>query len=141
VSGLRPVVNVVQFVAAAATLAFVVLLFVNEPDDTGGGGGGGGQAADDGGGGGGGDDGGGDGGGGGGIDGAAVFAANCAGCHGGDGGGGTGPQLSDGQVLASFPNVEDQITLVTGGRGGMPAFGGQLSEDEIRAVVEYTRTL
>ena len=141
-SGLRPVVNVVQFVAAAATLAFVVLLFVNEPDDTGGGGGGGGQAADDGGGDGGGGDGGGDaGGGGGGVDGAAVFAGNCAGCHGGDGGGGTGPQLSDGQVLASFPNVEDQITLVTGGRGNMPAFGDQLSEDEIRAVVEYTRTL
>lgn len=30
--------------------------------------------------------------------------ASCAGCHGATGGGGTGPQLSDGEVLKTFPD-------------------------------------
>ena len=29
---------------------------------------------------------------------------------------------------------------MTDGRGGMPSFGGDLSEQEIEQVVEYTRT-
>jgi len=123
VSPLKTLVNVVQFFAAAAALAFVVLLFVNDPDkpsasSNGGANGAGGQ-----------------------IDGAAVFADNCARCHRTDGGGGTGPPLADGAVVEAFPDIDDQIAVVTDGRGGMPAFGGDLSAEAIRAVVEYTRTL
>jgi mono/diheme cytochrome c family protein len=116
-SPLKAAVNVVQFFAAASALAFVVLLFVNDPDD------GGGSA------------------GGGGVDGAAVFSENCATCHGADGSGISGPPLDDGIVVVNFPDVQDQIDVVTGGRGPMPAFGDRLSAEEIQAVVEYTRTL
>ena len=40
-----------------------------------------------------------------------------------------------------YPDPADQIAVVTNGRGGMPAFGEKLSEEEIAAVVEYTRTV
>ena len=75
------------------------------------------------------------------IDGAAIFSERCASCHGDDGGGQSGPKLSDGRVVERFPDVADQIELVTDGRGGMPSFEGRLSPAEIEAVVEYTRTL
>ena len=77
----------------------------------------------------------------GGIDGAAVFADNCAACHGGDGSGGIGPRLAGGRVVTVYPDPADQIAVVTTGRGGMPAFGDKLTDDEIAAVVDYTRTV
>jgi cytochrome c551 len=120
VSPFRTMVNVVQVFAASAALAFVVLLFVNEPDGSDSPSTDAGEASDQ-------------------PDGAAIFAESCARCHGTDGGGGVGPQLSEMEIR--FPNIEDQIAVVTNGRGGMPAFGGQLSDEAIRAVVEYTRTL
>jgi mono/diheme cytochrome c family protein len=122
---LKTAVNVVQFFAAAAALAFVVLLFVNDPDEPEASGGGGGA----------------DGAGAGGVDGAAVFAENCATCHGADGSGISGPPLDDGIVVVNFPDIQDQIDVVTNGRGPMPAFGDRLSAEQIQAVVEYTRTL
>ncbi len=41
----------------------------------------------------------------------------CASCHGGDGGGGVGYQFSGGEVLATFPNIEDQLRYVYWGTG------------------------
>jgi mono/diheme cytochrome c family protein len=114
---LKRFVNAVEIVGLLAIAVFVVMLFVNEPDD------GGGAAAGDGG------------------PGAELYSANCARCHGGDGGGGIGPQLSDGQVVDAFPDVEGEIEVVTDGRGSMPSFGDRLSAAEIEQVVEYTRTL
>jgi mono/diheme cytochrome c family protein len=107
----KRVVNVIEVLVLAAALVFVIALFTND---------GGGETA---------------------TTGAALFAANCARCHGSDGSGGIGPQLSQGQVVAAFPDVADEITLVTRGRAGMPAFGGQLSAAQIDQVVDYTRTL
>jgi mono/diheme cytochrome c family protein len=75
------------------------------------------------------------------IDGAAIFGEHCATCHGGDGSGGIGPRLAGGAVVAKYPEPANQIAVVTGGRDAMPAFAGKLSEDEIAAVVEYTRTV
>lgn len=77
----------------------------------------------------------------GGIDGAAVFGQRCAACHGGDGSGGIGPRLAGGRAVERFPEVADQIAVVTNGRNSMPSFAAKLSEDEIAAVVEYTRTV
>lgn len=69
-----------------------------------------------------------------------VFNARCASCHGADGGGGFGKKLA-GEVEENFPNIDDQIAVVTNGREGtnMPAFGDQLSDEDIEAVVRYTR--
>ena len=79
----------------------------------------------------------------------------CSGCHGGAGEGGVGPKLSEGESLLSFPEEQDQVDWVKGGSqpkigqvynargrvaaGGMPGFGGQLSDEEIEAVVLYER--
>ena len=41
-------------------------------------------------------------------DGVEVYS-NCAGCHGADGGGGVGYAFTDGEVLATFPHIADQI--------------------------------
>ena len=73
------------------------------------------------------------------VTGRSIYASNCASCHGASGGGGSGTRLADGAVVAAFPDIEDQITLVSQGRDRMPSYGGRLTEDQIRAVVRYTR--
>jgi mono/diheme cytochrome c family protein len=72
--------------------------------------------------------------------GVAVFADNCARCHGNDGGGGVGPQLSEGRVVARFASINDQIAFVTNTHSNITT-AGNLSAEDIRAVVEYTRGL
>jgi mono/diheme cytochrome c family protein len=96
--------------------------------------------------------------------GAEVYSS-CASCHGAAGGGGVGYPFEGGSVLETFPHIEDQIRYVyygtegynaadveiygnpdraggphiTGELGVMPAFGGQLSQYEIIAVVCHER--
>ena len=88
--------------------------------------------------------------------GAEIYrSAGCSGCHGGGGEGGVGPKLSEGETVLSFPDEQEHIDWVKGGSGpkvgqpynargriaagGMPGFGGQLSDEEIEAVVLYER--
>lgn len=73
------------------------------------------------------------------VEGRAVFEENCAVCHGISGGGGRGPQLSEGTVADRYPDIEDQIEVITEGRGQMPTFDGELEADQIRAVARYER--
>lgn len=71
----------------------------------------------------------------GGADGASVFASNCGSCHtlaAAGTNGTTGPNLDDAQP--DMATVEEQVR---NGGGGMPAFEGQLSDQEIEAVAEY----
>ncbi len=75
------------------------------------------------------------------IEGRSVWIGQCASCHGASGGGGRGTQLNDGRVLDRYPEIADQIALVTNGRGGMPAYAGRLSDEQIEAVVRYTREI
>jgi mono/diheme cytochrome c family protein len=71
--------------------------------------------------------------------GKGIYEAYCATCHGVDGQGGVGPELA-GVVADKYPNIEDQIAVVTDGKGRMPSWRGDLTPKEIRKVVEYTRT-
>jgi len=73
------------------------------------------------------------------VFGRSVYAASCANCHGADGQGGTGPELRNGHVAERYPDIEDEIAAVTNGSRGMPSFQVRLGEDEIEAVVRYTR--
>jgi cytochrome c6 len=68
------------------------------------------------------------------IDGAEIYAANCAGCHAPDRSGRNGPPLLPAN-LTSDPS--SYVQLITDGLGGMPGFGNRLSADEINAVVDY----
>lgn len=70
--------------------------------------------------------------------GAQIYASQCAICHGQQGQGGTGPRLA-GTVVAVYPDVADQVELVTRGRNSMQGFAGRLDDEEIVAVVAYTR--
>jgi cytochrome c5 len=67
--------------------------------------------------------------------GAAVFGENCSTCHGATGNGGNG-----GPDLTTMPLAQTEagtIEQVTNGGGGMPPFGGVLSEEEIENVAAY----
>jgi mono/diheme cytochrome c family protein len=72
----------------------------------------------------------------GGADGAAVFAsAGCGTCHtlaAAGSTGTTGPNLDD--LMPDEETVEGQVRS---GGGGMPAFEGQLTDEEIEAVATY----
>jgi quinohemoprotein ethanol dehydrogenase len=67
--------------------------------------------------------------------GSEVFSENCSTCHGADGLGGNG-----GPDLTTMPKAKEQAGAeeqVTNGGGGMPAFAGTLSEEEIANVAAY----
>lgn len=69
------------------------------------------------------------------ADGKAIFTENCAGCHtlaAAGASGAVGPNLDDAK-----PSEDLVATMVKDGKGAMPAFEGQLSEDEIEAVAKY----
>lgn len=73
------------------------------------------------------------------------------------GGGWYGPNLTGGSTVRQFPDEEDHIEFVTNGvednraygtggvqknsGGGMPYFANTLTEEQIKAVVEYERSL
>ena len=64
-----------------------------------------------------------------------VFSEQCSVCHGADGLGGNG-----GPDLTTMPKAKEQAGAeeqVTNGGGGMPAFAGTLSEEEIANVAAY----
>jgi alcohol dehydrogenase (cytochrome c) len=67
--------------------------------------------------------------------GRSVFASNCSVCHGLDGRGGNGgPDLTR---IPAAHTMDGVVRQVTNGGGGMPAFGGQLSDSEIQDVAAY----
>ncbi|MEY2469347.1 MAG: hypothetical protein QOF21_2045 [Actinomycetota bacterium] len=98
-----------------------------------------------------------------GTDGASLFDQFCSRCHTKGwsydepeppGSGAFGPSLIDGVTLRQFPDVLKHLEFVTGGSdfekaygargvgtGRMPGFGQMLSEAQIRAIVEYERSL
>lgn len=84
--------------------------------------------------------------------GAGVSGVNCAGCHGVNGEGGAGPAL--GGVLTTFGACADHVEWVSLGSagfpdghgdtnkptaGGMPAFSGSLSPEQIASVSAFER--
>ena len=96
------------------------------------------------------------------FEGGEVYAQHCASCH-GDAGQGQGafPALSNGAVISTFSNLEDQIIWVVHGTAGfteagrdvygdnntavggsgaaMPAFGDALTTEELIFAVIYER--
>ncbi len=87
-------------------------------------------------------------------------SAACAGCHGSSGGGGVGPAFIGGELYSTFPTCREHVKWIQLGSsgwqsevgseygssnkisiGGMPAFQGKLSDEEIRAVVAFERVV
>jgi mono/diheme cytochrome c family protein len=78
-----------------------------------------------------------------------LYRNNCARCHGGDGRGDTplghtynAPDFTDPEWWRQHSKITDTaslISLVSHGKGGMPAFGRKLSRSEINRLVGYVR--
>ncbi len=78
--------------------------------------------------------------------GEAVYKAKCQSCHGAEGMPNPGIAKAMGVKPVSDPSVKSQseaqmIAVTTDGQGKMPAFKGKLSDDDIKASVEYFRSL
>lgn len=68
---------------------------------------------------------------------AEIFPQKCAGCHGDKGEGRMGPNLTH---LASASD-EGLYATIQNGKGRMPAFGKQMTEDQIKELVVYVKKL
>ena len=86
------------------------------------------------------------------ADAKANWANNCAQCHGADGKANTkmgkmlsAKDLTDPKVQAEFTDAKATQSIKEGVKQGdkttMKAFGGKLTDDEIKALVAYVRTL
>ena len=78
-----------------------------------------------------------------------LFRNNCARCHGADGRGDTPlghtyntPDFTDAEWWQKHSNITGTgslISIVTHGKGGMPAFGKKLTRPQIRLLVSHVR--
>jgi len=78
-----------------------------------------------------------------------LFRNNCARCHGADGRGDTPlghtyntPDFTDAEWWRKHANITSNgslISIVTHGKGGMPAFGKKLTRTQIRLLVGHVR--
>jgi mono/diheme cytochrome c family protein len=78
-----------------------------------------------------------------------LYRTNCARCHGADGRGDTplghtyfSPDFTDNawwQKHSDITSTRSLVTIITNGRGGMPAFGKKLKSSEIKALLNYIR--
>ena len=86
------------------------------------------------------------------ADAKANWQANCVQCHGQTGNADTkmgkmlnAKDLTDAKTQASFTDAQATESIKNGvkqnGKTTMKAFGGKLSDDEIKALVAYVRTL
>ena len=86
------------------------------------------------------------------ADAKANWDANCTPCHGKDGKADTkmgktlnAKDLTDAKVQAEFSDAKAAQSIKEGvkenGKTTMKAFGGKLTDDEIKALVAYVRTL
>jgi cytochrome c6 len=86
------------------------------------------------------------------ADAKALWDANCAQCHGPDGKANTkmgktlsAKDLTDPKVQSEFTDAKATQSIKEGvkqnGKTTMKAFGGKLSDDDVKALVAYVRTL
>ena len=79
-----------------------------------------------------------------GADASALWGQQCASCHGKDGSGNTamGKKLGvkDYTKSQSFSDAE-ATNVIKNGKGKMKAYGGKLSDADVKALVAYVRSL
>ena len=78
-----------------------------------------------------------------------IFRNNCARCHGAEGRGNTplgqtyqAPNFTDDEwwrTNSKIAGTRSLVSIVSKGKGGMPAFGKKLKPSEIRSLVSYVR--
>jgi len=74
--------------------------------------------------------------------GADTYKAKCAMCHGADGLAQTGAGKSmHVPSVKEFKSSDDLIAITKAGRGKMPSYSGKLTDDQIKDVVGYMKSL
>lgn len=73
------------------------------------------------------------------VEGRDIYVRQCSSCHGLTGAGGRGSKLNEERVIQRYPSADAQLELIRDGRNQMPAFGDKLDDDQLDAVVRYTR--
>lgn len=77
------------------------------------------------------------------VQGQKVYSTNCAACHGVTGAGVAGafPAMAGSPITTKTENMAAHIDIIINGKSGtaMQAFGKQLSDSDIAAVVTYER--
>ena len=77
------------------------------------------------------------------VKGQEIYGANCAACHGTTGGGvpGAFPAMTGSPMVTEADQLQAHIDIVVNGKAGtaMQAFGKQLSDSDIAAVITYER--
>ena len=81
-----------------------------------------------------------------GSDGAALYKSKCAMCHGADGSGqtsmGKSMKIRDLRSAEVQKQTDVELTkIIAGGKGKMPAYGKQLSNADVEALIAHIRTL
>lgn len=73
-------------------------------------------------------------------EGEKIFDAHCVDCH-LDGTGGSGPNIIDDKWIYGGSDAEVFATVANGRPGGMPAWLGDLTEEQIWKVIAYVRSI
>lgn len=79
-------------------------------------------------------------------DAAAIFKAKCATCHGATGAGDTGMGKTLKLRALGSADVQKQTddalnTIISKGKGKMPAYAAKVSADDVKGLVKFIRTL
>jgi mono/diheme cytochrome c family protein len=72
------------------------------------------------------------------VNGHEIFTANCARCHGEDGKLGL---MGSQDLSVSAMSLPEKTEVIKNGKGAMTPFAGMLSDEQIKAVAEYTESL
>lgn len=72
------------------------------------------------------------------LSGQEIYTANCSRCHGDDGKAGL---MGATDLSTSVKSIDEKIEIIKNGKGVMDAFAGQLTDEQIKAVAEYTEAL
>lgn len=74
-------------------------------------------------------------------DAAATYKAKCAMCHGPDGKGGKMGTRDFASPEVKAETDAQLVDIITKGKGKMPAYGGKLSDEDIKGLVAHVRGL
>ena len=79
-------------------------------------------------------------------DAASLFKSKCAACHGADGTGNT--PVGKSMKIRDFHSADVQketdaqlTTMITDGKGAMPAYKGKITDAQIKSLVAFIRTM
>lgn len=73
--------------------------------------------------------------------GADDYKAKCAMCHGADGKGAMAKKMGSQDLAGTALSEADIAKTITDGKGKMTGFKGKLTDDQIKAVAAYVKTL